>query len=68
MRRLSRLMQTALAAVLSPVLALFVESLQCTISGAIGGAADMPRARRAHQSGVNDPEPTCAVQNFCSAN
>ena len=25
-----------------PELALFVESLQCTISGAIGGAADMP--------------------------
>jgi hypothetical protein len=23
----------------------FVESLQCTISGAIGGGADMPRAR-----------------------
>jgi hypothetical protein len=38
-----------------PLLALFVESLQCTISGAIGGAADMPRARRAHQSDVNDP-------------
>src|SRR4029077_2303446 len=41
---------------MSRFLALFVESLQCTISGAIGGAADMPRARRAHQSGVNDPD------------
>jgi hypothetical protein len=25
-------------------MAFFVESLQCTILGAIGGAADMPRA------------------------
>ena len=39
----------------SPLLALFVESLQCTNSGAIGGTADMPRTRRAYQSDVNDP-------------
>src|SRR3984893_4709515 len=52
---------------MSPFLALFVESLQCTISGAIGGAADMPRARRAHQSDVNDPQETWAAQNCCCA-
>jgi hypothetical protein len=49
------------------LLALFAESLQCTISGAIGGAADMPRARRAHQSDVNDPPPTLADKICCDA-
>ena len=38
-----------------PRLYLFVESLQCTNSGAIEGTADMPRTRRAYQSDVNDP-------------
>jgi len=39
-------------------LALFVESLRCTISGAIGGTADMPRSRRARRSDAFDPSRT----------
>jgi hypothetical protein len=45
---------------MSPLLALFVGSLQCRNSGAIGGTTDMPRIRRAYQSDVNDPEPGSA--------
>ena len=44
------------------VVALFVESLQCTNSGAIGGTTDMPRIRRAYQSDVNDPIQTSAAK------
>src|SRR4249920_742076 len=39
---------------------LFVESLQCTNSGAIGGTADVPGTLRAHLSDANDPQETCA--------
>src|ERR1700738_501551 len=46
---------------ISPVGALFVESLQCRNSGAIGGTTDMPRIRRADQSDVNDPSTPLAV-------
>jgi hypothetical protein len=35
------------------LLALFVESLQCRNSGAIGGTTDMPRIRRVYHSDVN---------------
>jgi ABC transporter substrate binding protein len=42
--------------------ALFVESLQCTNSGAIGDTADMPRTGRAYQSDVNDPTETLAAK------
>jgi hypothetical protein len=41
--------------------ALFVESLQCRNSGAIGGTTDMPRIRRTYQSDVNDPSATRAA-------
>ena len=38
-------------------MALFVESLLRTNPGAIGGTADMPRTRRAHQRVcITDPE------------
>src|ERR1700736_675345 len=42
-------------------MALFVESLQRTNSGAIGGTADMPRTRRARRSDAFDPSPTLVV-------
>jgi len=45
---------------MSPVLALFVEPLQCTNSGAIGGTADVPGTLRAYPSDANDPQETCA--------
>src|ERR1700737_4125884 len=50
---------------------LFVESLQRTNSGAIGGTADMPQTRRARRSDAFDPNRTmwalicCAAQLLC---
>src|ERR1700738_3924429 len=44
-----------------PRLYLFVESLQRTNSGAIGGTADMARARRARRSDAFDPQETLDV-------
>src|ERR1700730_15114632 len=49
------------------LLALFVESLQCTISGAIGGTADMPRTRRARRSDAFDPYLPSRVKFCCDA-
>jgi hypothetical protein len=46
---------------ISPLLALFVESLQRTNSEAIGGTADMPRTRRARRSDAFDPQETLDV-------
>ena len=38
----------------------FVELLQCTNSGAIGGTADVPGTLRAYPSDANDRQETCA--------
>jgi hypothetical protein len=43
-------------------------SLRRTDWVAIGGIADLPGASRTSGCDATDPEPTCAVQNFCSAN
>jgi hypothetical protein len=51
----------------SPELALFVESLQRSNSGAIGGTADMPRTRRARRSDAFDPKPPIGIQIRCDA-
>jgi hypothetical protein len=49
---------------MSQLLALFVESLQCTNSGATGGTADMDRPPAPIASEAYDPEPTLNSEDF----
>ena len=50
-----------------PRLYLSVELLQCTISAAIGGTADIARSTAAPGSDANDPILTLAVLTGCMA-